>query len=249
LTTHAVNRRQYLGLLPTIALSGCVSDGVRSDTEAGAQTAPSDDGPTTLEIPRGETVTHTFADTMKIRDYGWTDQELNYGTPGLTGTVENVGSQELAEARLAVEFYDENTQIGTNTSWLQFVAPAEYGTLEVPFLGNDPSRVTDIRVTGRVSLESLLQPNNGRVTVVKQTLTENQYDWPEVSGTVKNTSESQIERVLIHNNFYDGDRILGSSQDALDRLDADASGEWSNTTDRVTRDEVSRVKTTILLRT
>jgi len=217
-----MDRREVLagaGAALTLSLAGCT---LSSTTPADQPTV----GDGIVDVERGDTVTHTFGSAFEIRDYGWTDRELDYGTPGAAGVLENVADQRLAQASLAVDFYDGDTQIDNNTNWLTFIEPGEFGTLEVPFTGDDPSRVSRVAVSASVLVDPVTPLNDGAVSVDDGDVGTTENGHASLPGTVANTTDERLERVLITANFYDGDEILGWARDAVTRLGADESGEW-----------------------
>lgn len=194
----------------------------------------------TVSVKRGETITHTFDNDLKIKNYGWTDKELNFGTPGATGNIENVASERFAQASLAVDFYDEQTQIGTNTSWHYFLDSDEYGELQVPYAGDEPDRITRLQISATVTRDPITPLNQGEVTVTDQGLSQNEDGWPTVKGTVENQTNGRLSRVYPHVNFYNDKELLASAKDGISRLGEDESAEWEVLTDSADYENVNR---------
>ncbi|SEU00744.1 FxLYD domain-containing protein [Natrinema hispanicum] len=246
-----MKRRTFIAASATI-LSGCSSTRNKQESEPDRQTDTNTQTSTPrkeiLEVKRGDDITHTFNDILQVRDFGWTDRELNFGTPGAAGVVKNLSRNRLAKAALAVDFYDEETQIGSNTSWFDFLETGEYGTLEVPYTEDDPNRVTRIQVSTSVQESPILSVNNGQVTVNDNEISETEHGWPTVTGTIVNNTNDRLERVMIHVNFYHGQELLAQSRDSASRLGPEERAEWSAPTNRADPDEITRYSTVTTIR-
>lgn len=237
-----MDRRSFLtGLTATsVFLAGCTTENDPRETQTSRVTPATSTGQT-VSVPRDGTVTTTFQGTLQLREFGWTDEELAFGTPGAAGMLENIGDGQVGQADVSVQFYDGDTQIGSNVSWHDFLAPGEYGRIEVPYTGDEPDRITRIQVSAS-SQSRLNSVNHGAVSVSDTGLRTNDNGKKMVSGSVENASDDRLRRVVIFVNFYNGQELLEQGRDAVERLAAGESAEWSVTAARASSEEVTRYR-------
>jgi len=192
-----------------------------------------------LTLKRTGTGTQTF-ESLKLRGFGWTDKELHYGTPGAAGTLQNIDNNRIAQAEVAVEFYDENTQLGTNTSWLDFLAPSEYGTIEIPYTGDDPSRITRIVARANAQMDTIVPLNSGEIAFSSIKRTTNSYGWPVLNGVLSNETGASLSRIVVFASFYEGEKLLGQGRDSVTNLQPNERAEWSATSDQPDPEKITR---------
>lgn len=252
-----MKRRTVLAGVGALLASGCIqpqNQGSGGESSGGTPTSTQRGSPSArrstsqqrlIEIKQGQQQTHRFEDGVKIKDFGWTNKELDYGTPGAKGVVKNTTQSRLAEASVSVDFYDDQTQIGTNVSWFNFLNPGEYGTLEVPYTGDEPGRVSRLIVSASAQATPPTPLNNGQVSLSGKTLSEDENGRPVLTGTVKNANSGRLGRIFIHVNFYRENELLGMGRDAIPRLAAGDSAEWQTTAGNVRFDDATRYETVV----
>jgi len=261
-----MDRRRYLtGVVTTAALglAGCggTEDGSRGESNESASPGttartPSEQATTTARtrseqttetspdqevvngIQRGETLTRTFDGRVQVREFGWTDEDLEVGNPGAAGIVENVGESRIDKVSVVVQFYAGDTRIHTNTRWLHFLAPGEYGRIGVPYIESEPNSVTRLQVSA-TSWDRIRSVNDGEVTLTDDGVTDRRGGLVSVTGTMENTTSETLSRVLVYVNFYNGQELLGRRRDGVEDLPAGESAEWSATASDITPDAVT----------
>jgi len=249
-----MHRRQYLATLASVAgagLAGC-SGGGASRADGGASTpeaiVPEDGGGNTatppseetVDISRGESSSWAVGNAVEAREFGWIDEGPDFRTPGVVGVVENISNQRLAEVTVEVEFYDENTQIGINTSWISFLATGEYGTIEVPYSGDESDRVTRVAVTVHPQFTPITPVNDGEIAIGDVERRMNEDGLVSATGTIENTLGEPLETVAIYVNFYRSEELLGEGSDVVRRLGIEERAEWEVVTGRTDGSEITR---------
>jgi len=214
-----VHRRSFL-LSSTAHLAGCGTVSPESDPPSRTFGEP-------VRLDRTARRTVTAGTRMQVRDVGWTEGVFGGETPGVSGVVENVGDGRLFRCALTVEFFDGETLIATNTNRaLTFLAPGEFGRLEVPFTGDDPTRVTALTVEPWFRADSPTPLNSGDVAVSDDGIGTDERGRVSTNGTVATTSDA-LRSVFVRVNYYDGPELLGQDLTAVTELAPGETKSWS----------------------
>jgi hypothetical protein len=219
-----LGRREFLGITGSAAFAGCLSSTSEPTSSDASDPNQKENDDQPLFFNRGD-VLDAFSDRgVEFREFQW-GYDPRTESPAAVGVVENTRGEEIASARVAVDFYDGDVQLGSRWTMPRYLGPGEFAQVHIPAAVDDPDRITRVAVDTTVRLESLTPQNDGEVTITAEQFDQGQ-EPPVVSGTLENETDDELSRVYIHINFYDGDELVYWRKDGVSRLSAGNAAEW-----------------------